>query len=757
MSPQSTIPIQLRTPLAPDALLPWRASVDEALGRPFACELDLLSLDPQVPMDDVLGKPMTLLVDLPWGGQRKLNGIVTRFAQTGRVGRYVSYRATLRPGLWLLTLASDCRIFGVSEADSGMTVPDIVRHVVHGAVGIAARLHGSYLPRTYCVQYRESDFAFVSRLLEEEGIYYFFEHADDQHTLVLANGPGSHAANTLHPELPFMPGGATGQGVPAPCILEWAVSHEVQSGAFETRDFDFASPHLDLTSRASRALPHAMSKFEVYDPPGSYVESYGPGRNGDEDAADRGRAWAAVRLEERHAGFEVVDGTTNTAGLTTGSLFKLTDHDRADQNREYLVTSTHQEFHGPGYESGAGATDGPHQACRFRAIPSRTTFRSQRTTPRPVIAGPQTATVVGKAGEEIWTDKHGRVKVQFHWDRLGKKDENSSCWVRVAQVWAGANWGGVHIPRIGQEVVVEFLEGDPDRPLITGRVYNGKSTPPYGLPANATQSGLKSRSSKDGGAANFNEIRFEDKKGSEEVYLHAERNKTVVVENDHARTVGHDESVDVKNNRSKTVGVDQSEKVGSNKTISVGVNHTENIGSNMGLTVGADRTASVGANDTLTVGSDRSTTITAKETHHVGISQSITVGAKRSVTVGASDSTTVGAKRSVTVGVDSSETVGGSKSLKAGSDVTLAAGANLKASAGASGAMSAAENLALSAKKIAITAQDEVIITVGSARIVMKDGKVSVNGTDLNLTGSGKISVKADSDICMKGSKITHN
>jgi len=331
-------------------------------------------------------------------------------------------------------------------------------------------------------------------------------------------------------------------------------------------------------------------------------------------------------------------------------------------------------------------------------------FRPVRLTPKPIVQGPQTAIVVGPKGEEIYTDEHARVKVHFHWDRHDKSDQDSSCWVRVSQHWAGKTWGSIHIPRIGQEVIIEFLEGDPDRPIITGRVYNADQVPPYGLPANKTQSGIKSRSSKGGNSANFNEIRFEDKKGSEQVYIHAEKNQDNVVENDETTNVGHD----------------RTEKVGHDEKITIGNNRTEQVGVNESITVGSNRTRIVGQNETVTVALMR--------THTVGVNEAITIGATQEITVGADQATTVGGNQQNAVGEDRTSAVGKNDSLSV-------------------------------EKKLSIDAGDEIEIKTGAAKVSMKkDGKIEISGVDVTLkSGAGQVNIDAGGIITIKGPMVKIN
>jgi type VI secretion system secreted protein VgrG len=358
---------------------------------------------------------------------------------------------------------------------------------------------------------------------------------------------------------------------------------------------------------------------------------------------------------------------------------------------------------------------------------SKQPYRAARTTPKPMVQGPQTAIVVGPSGEEIYTDKYGRVKVSFHWDRKSKSNETSSCWVRVAQVWAGTKWGGIQIPRIGQEVIIEFLEGDPDHPLITGRVYNNDNMPPYDLPANATQSGLKSRSSKGGNADNFNEFRFEDKKGEEEIYLHGEKNWTINIENDKNQSIGHDESLSVGNDRTKSVEKNQSESIGENKSISVGKNHSESIGENSNINVGKNETISVGENLNLSVGKNESTS--------VGENLSLSVGKNASETIGEKLNRSVGKDMSSDIGNNLTQNVAKKSTTQIGDDMALSVGKKLNVQA---------------ADQINIFSDKQILLKSGSASITLKkNGDITIKGKKITIKGSG--------DVIIKGSKIKEN
>ena len=535
-----------------ESLLLSRVSITEGLGQLFEFELELISVDHEIKLDDILGHGMTVRLETPAGETRYFNGIASRFSHTGSAGRYATYRATLRPWLWLLTRSAGCRIF---QQES---VPDIIKKVLgdHGFTEIDHALYGTYSPLEYCVQYRETDFNFVARLMEQEGIYYNFQHDNGSHTMVLCDSSSSHSAVPGYEQVPFYPPdpGALRE---RDCVSRWSVSQEVQSGVCVLNDYDFERPKADIQVAEPTARQHIGKSLQVYDYPGEYKTREG------------GERYAKIRIEELNVGYEIAQGEGNVHGFAPGALFELTNHPRADQNDEYLIVSTQYELQSNEYESG-GAAHTP-LSMAFTAIPNkRQTFRPTRISPKPIVQGPQTAVVVGKKGEEIWTDQYGRVMVQFHWDRYGESNEKSSCWVRVAQAWAGKAWGGIFIPRIGQEVIVEFLEGDPDRPIITGSVYNGDNMPPYALPANQTQSGVKSRSTKGGSEENFNEIRFEDLKDSELIYIQAEKDYEKLVKNDRRRKIGHDEKLEV--------GNDQTESIGANKSLSVGKNHNESIG-----------------------------------------------------------------------------------------------------------------------------------------------------------------------------------
>jgi type VI secretion system secreted protein VgrG len=741
-----TAPITFTCPLPREDLRFTAMTATMALSSLDAIELTLTADKSGIEAEKLLGQAAGVVVELREGAKRHFNGIVTRFGIGRARGRYHQYHATLRPWLWLLTRTSDCRIF------QDLTVPEIVEKVFgdHSAVAnFEFKLFRSYRKRVYCVQYRESDFNFIARLLEEEGIYFYFEHSEGAHKLMLVDDIGGLSAAEGAETLPYYAN--TGQApTDVDYVSGWTFTREVRTGKTALTSYDFERPSTELLTQQAQPRQHTADDLEQFDFEGDYTQK------------PDGQHLSDVQLEEQQARFERLSGATNARALTVGHLFKLERHPRDDQNAEYLCAQVQVSASIAAHESGGaagGSGGGEEFHCAFVAARSAQAWRPERRTRKPFMQGPQTAMVVGPSGDEIFTDKYGRVKVQFHWDRYGKKNEKSSCWVRVSSPWAGKSFGFVQIPRIGQEVVVDFLEGDPDQPLITGRVYNAEQMPPWDLPANATQSGVLTRSSKGGAYGNANAIRFEDKKGSEQLWIHAEKNQDIEVENDETHSVGHDRTKTIDHDETVTVKHDRTETVGNNETITIGVDRTETVGSNETITIGSNRTETVGANETISIGSNRSITVGGSETatvalqrtHAVGVNESIAIGAAQEVAIGAAQAITVGANQSTKVGINQSTDVGSNRTVEVGKDQTHKIGANRTASVTKDDKLTVGKNLV-------IEAGDSVTIKTGSASITMKkDGTITIKGKDITLEGSGKINVKASSDIVMKGSKILQN
>jgi type VI secretion system secreted protein VgrG len=575
--------------------------------------------------------------------------------------------------------------------------------------------------------------------MEQYGISYFFEHEENKHTLVLTNKASAYKPCPGQATVRWDPEGSAPSEEDV--ILSLQIEREFRTGKYALTDYNFETPSTSLMANVNTTnAAGGNDKFEVYDYPGEY------------DKKAQGDKITKIRIEEEEAQYVTIRGTSLCRAFTTGFRFDLKDYFRDDMNQSYVLTQVqHSASIGEAYRSAQGGFEQIAYTNTFTAIPHKIPYRPPRLTPKPVVQGLQEAVVVGPAGEEIYVDKYGRVKVQFFWDREGKKNENSSCWVRVSQLWAGKQWGAMFIPRIGQEVIVEFMEGDPDHPLITGRVYNAEMMPPYALPANQTQSGIKSRSSKGGSPDNFNEIRFEDKKGNEEIYLHAEKNWTINVENDKTQWVGHDEKLTVDHNRDKKVGVDQSEDIGANKTIHVGANHTETIDANKTLTVGGNHSETISGLETITIGMASAHTIALARALTIGAGYQVTVGGAMNESIGLAKAEEIGAAKSVNVGGNSSENVGANKSVDAASNISANAGKNFAMTAADNMSGTAGKDVTIDAgKKMTLSAADEITIVTGSASIVMKkNGDITISGNNINVKGDGKIT--------MKGQKILQN
>ncbi len=668
---------------------------------------------------------------------RFYHGIVTRFSEVGGDRLSAFYHVSVSPRLLRLSLHLRCRIF------QDKSVPQIIEKVLtegglQSGKDVKPKLTATYEPRKYCVQYRESDFHFLSRLMEEEGIYYRFEHAVTGDVLVLMDAATAHPLSLPYDSVVVQTHDVENQLDPtddgreaaermetrlseiAGATLEERIesfqfTHTLQSGRVTLRDYNFMN---------SASLPRGeqvgrwTQEPEVYDYPGRFYTD------------GRGRQLAVIRMQERDAGTRIARGRSDFRSLAAGCRFNILDHPRLSFNRGYLCTAVvhygtqRSQIDSEGRPVGMGGTTYENE---FTCIPDDAVYRPLRTTVKPVITGIQTAKVVGPAGEEIYTDQYVRVKVQFHWDREGKEDEHSSCWVRVAQTSADKGFGTVVIPRIGTEVVIEFVEGDPDRPLVHGAVYNDQHMPALSQPDQKMCTGLKSNSTPGGGGSN--EITLDDTKGKEHVYIHSQY--------DMLRKVEHDDTVDIINNQKQTIGVDRTESVGSNEKITIGANRDETVGANETITIGANRTENVGANETITVSADRTRTVMQNETVTVALTRTHTVGINEAITVGVAQEVTVGATRAVTVGA--------SQSVNIGTDLTEDVGKNQKDSVGANRTTKVGKDDTLDVgKKIAVTAGDQIVLTTGQSSLTMKkDGTIILKGKSIKIEATQKIEEKA--------------
>jgi type VI secretion system secreted protein VgrG len=592
--------LAIDTPLGKDVLLLQGLAGNEGISRLFSYELDILAYNnDSISFKDIVGQKVTIRIQLPDGSPRYINGYVSRFTQGDTDDRFFThYRAQIVPWLWFLTRQADCRIF------QNMTPPDIVSQVLNlsSFKDFRTSLSAMYPTLEYCVQYRETSFNFVSRLMEEYGIFYYFDHTKQgKHTMVLADQSSA---------LPACPGSPISYdtqigGLEDPQVVsDWYVEQELRTGKYTVTDYNFTTPSTSLLANEPTVvnLPASQS-LELFDYPGLYTTK------------DQGDAVAKLRMQEEEASYMVVTGSGNCRGFMSGYSFELKNHYRADQNAKYVLSEVHH-IASAGQSYTAAGTGAETYSNGFTCIPSSVAYHPPRVTPKPFVQGPQTALVVGKTNEEIWVDKYGRVIVQFYWDRQGQKNENSSCWIRVSQPWAGGNWGAMWIPRIGQEVIVSFEEGDPDRPLITGRVYNAEQMPPYTLPDYQTRSTFMSRSSKGGGASNYNELRFEDKMGDEQIFMNAEKDMDLRVENDSREFIGA--------NRHLIVTTNQQEQIKADKHLHVQGNHLEKIDGNMSLQVGGNQVESVTGNLSLSVTGNQSESVTGNVSLAVTGKQDVT-------------------------------------------------------------------------------------------------------------------------------------
>jgi type VI secretion system secreted protein VgrG len=648
---QKDRPLRVETVLGEDALLLEGYQGAEALSRPFAFTLELLSTEPALDGQDILGTPLSIFLRLPGGDERTLHGRVRRFSRVGRWEELTRYRAEVVPWLWFLSLTTDSRIF------QQRSVPEIVETIFTdlGWSDFEIRCTRSYPTREFCVQYRETHLDFVSRLLEEEGIFYFWEHDAEKHTLVLADDNSAFDA---------VEGGAfrlVPQEAPLKeeedVVRSFSRQQSVNPNKVRLRDYDYLQPsfNLEATLEGALAAPEAGS-FEVYDHPGAYLTK------------EEGERYARLRLEAREALNHVCEGQGTVRAFRSGGTFELRDGRGSPFDGTYLLTHVTHEAVSGAYRAGER---GFEYRTAFRCMPSDVPFRPERVTARPVVHGTQTALVVGKGGEEIWVDKHGRIKIQFHWDRRGQKDENSSCWVRVAVPWGGKGWGAVSLPRIGNEVVVAFEEGDPDRPLVVGSVYNAEQAPPFPLPDSGIRMGMKSRSSPGGGG--YNEITMTDTKGEEQVTIHAQFDMSTTVQNDQTNTVN--------NNRTTAVAVDDAESVGANQSVEVGGDRD--------VSVAGDHTEGVGGDQSVTVGGDRADEVAGGEARSVAGTQEVAVGADRSVSISGNDQVVAGGNMAHGADGDLEISSGGATSLTAGTTAELSAGTTMDVSAGTTMKLSA--------------------------------------------------------------------
>lgn len=676
--------------LGKDTFLLTEFEGDEFISDVFEFSITVLSENLDVGPDSILGKTATItIIGEP---DRCFHGHIKSFS-FGEIqsNNLRQYRMVMVPWMWFLTQSNNHRIF--QEKNTKDIVSKIFSDL--GFSDFDFRAAGGKV-REYCVQHNESDFDFVSRLLEEEGIAYFFKHDQNQHKLILVDQKNAYE-NVAESDIEYSNGSS-----PNAQISRWEHTHNYKKGQWSFSDYNFKEPTKNLfANNQTTSKFEDNKKFEHYEYPGLYD-------------FNSGSELIKVRLDAEESDRDVVHGASECESFFAGGVFNLAKHATKAEKGEYILVGVHHSALESSYFSGSNQ-GGSGYGNNFVAIPSAIHFRPKLRHKKPYMQGPQSALVVGPSGEEIYIDEFGRIKVQFYWDREGKNNETSSCFVRVVQSWAGAEWGSSFIPRMGHEVIVTFLDGDPDRPLVTGSVYNGKNKPVY---PSKTQSGIKTRSTKGGNASNFNELRFEDKKDSEQIYIHAEKdldtqvenNETLTIDNDRTKHVKHDENSNIDNDRNKTVGNNQTESISKNKTITVGDNHRETIGKNNTISVGDSHTETVAKNASIDIG----------ENQALNIGKNVTVG------------------------------IGESHDESIGKNMTISVGNNLTEEVAGQYRETVTKEYRLTAKKIAMEADDEILLKTGSAKILMKS-----NG-DITISGK-KVTVKGSGDVIVKGSSVKVN
>jgi len=696
----------------------------EALGTPYVFDLGLLSANPNIDPDEVLGMPMAVRIHISHEQVRFFHGIVTEFSKKGATQLHTRYAARLEPLLSQFGNTHDCRVFNDPSQDAVSIVTDVLAQRGLTDVESGSISAHEFRARDYCVQFRESDLHFVQRLLEEEGIYYFFRHEQGKHTLVLTDSISGHTSEAGYESVEYTPKERKAAGAE-----EHFWEMRVRRGVYPGRQTVLSG--YDPTELRPKQLQFGEEPSQAKSP-GSLFEHYDyPG--GLYDPAEA-KQEAMVRTQVGSVENTFVEVKGNTMGLGTGQLVMLRKGlvDGAeispfwkdeDFNQKYLIVGANYRFTINQVEMGEAATRDEPFTANYVLLDSQTQFRPRRRTRKPVMSGPQTALVVGPASEEIWTDEFGRVRVQFDWDRLGERNEKSTCWVRVSQVWAGAKWGAVHIPRIGQEVIVDFLDGDPDRPIITGRVYNADNMPPYDLPDNKTQSGIKSRSSKGGTASNFNELRFEDKKGHEELHMQAEKDMSTLVKHNQTLSVGVDRSI--------VVGNDEDTHIKHNRQTTVDLNDDVIVGGTHNKTVTGAVTQIYGGDHSRKVDGDQLLVVEKNKTEHVKLAYTLTTDEMFQLNQAATSMTFEGTNVTVdAAGVITLMAGGATVLVDQAGMITVTSPTGINLLCGGSGLAILPGGIAIAAAAVTAGAGGGSKLEMGEKNVIMKSKAVTIEAED---------------------------
>jgi len=591
----------------------------EQISTLFHYHLQLKAANKTINTNDMIGKTVTVHIHMSNDQTRYINGVVTSFVQSEFTGNLTSYQAEIRPYFWLLTLTQNCKIF------QEQTVPEIITTVLneYDFIHLKNNLNNDYVVRDYCVQYQESSYNFITRLMEDEGIYYYFKHTQDQHELLLMDSIDSHdlcsGADTVQVA-------SNSFDVTNDCLIRSCnFTHQMIPNQYTLKCNDYRNPELPLEETINAKTSGDLNIF-----------SFEAERA--QESKDVKQA-ALSRMEAFEVNEKILTGESFCRGFSAGYKFSITNHHRSDMNKEYVINQLSIHANQSQYLN------------TFSAFPADIPFRCQLTAVKPKVYGTQTATVVGESDSEIFTDEMGRVKVQFHWDREGKNDENCSCWIRVAQMWAGNGWGSLFIPRIGHEVLVDFIQGNPDIPVIIGSLYNGNNHPPYDLPNNKTISAIKSDSSK--GSGGYNEISFDDKKDNEIFRIHSQKDTDITTLNNKSENVGNDDTYYVKNNRTKSVDGEETESIGKDKYITIGKDNFITIEKNLDESIKEDMDLSIGKNASVSIGGDYSIDIT--KNCFVNIEKQTNVEIKKELEINASNMISINGNKELVIKIGSAK------------------------------------------------------------------------------------------------------
>ncbi len=760
-------PIRLEGDCLGKDIVPVAASVHEGLNVVTSATVEFISTDKALDLGTIVGRTMPIVLDKPDGKTRAFRGTCVAAEFVSEHKAFAQFSAEIRAWPWFLDLTRDNRIF------QDKTTPEIIKAVLsdHGFEADDRKLGSGWKPRPYCTQYRESDLAFITRLMEEEGIYFYIDHAAETEQMILCDGPGCHQPIPGEGVIDFF--ARDPNKLPQhEHVFQWSLRESVRSGKVVLRDYNFEKPRADIVeTSAMKKGTHSHGSYELYDYPGRFRE------------VGEGDPHAKTRMTAQAQEHRVWRGASNAMDISVGHTFELRKPPReTDATNVLVLDATHHmrldlgnipqlnDLSDFSERLGFVADDMDPYRVTFAAIPKDTQYSPPAVTPLPEIAGLQTAVVVGPKGEEIYTDKYGRVKVQFHWDRESQPNENASCFVRTAMPWTGKNWGMIAIPRIGQEVVIQFEEGNPDRPIITGMLYNADTMPPYGLSQNMTQSGIKTNSSKGGGG--FNELMFEDKKGEELVRFQAEKNFRQIVKNDADITIGKEKNdpgnltLFVQNDQTETTVKHKKQTVGESYNLQIGnkTSHSDLMSSASKLFSQLRFSASPSVSGMLKMGYDNlmnaaaansfNETIEGAHSHVVTVDHQQMIGGKHDHNVIGKLAQTVGLDHDHLVGVDYNQEIKRHHKQTVDDDyIQKIKGKNEKTVTKDMTSTVEQGDIKINAKmgQIEIEAMKKIVLKVGSNNIELSQQGIKVNGIMIEVSGKTTTEVKGSAMLTLKG------